>query len=123
MLKNYRVRSDVWMVSTDVWQQALRWKACPARAASTTRWGTPVAVATTIPNDNRPDVSDADSSNSSDLLDPGSHATGATAAASTSTSTSIASADAADAKRQGGGVMRGHPPVFAQSADPMDVED
>jgi hypothetical protein len=52
---------------------------------------TPAAVATTTPNDNRADVSDADSGSPSDWLDPSGHAIGV------ATSTSTTSEDAADA--------------------------
>jgi hypothetical protein len=94
MLKDCKVRSDVWMLSTDVWQHTPRWKACLAKVVSTTWWGT-LVVATTTPNDNRADVSHADSSSSSNWSDLGSHATDVAAA-----SASTASADVADAKRQ-----------------------
>jgi hypothetical protein len=71
-------------------------EACPTRVASPTGRGTPAVVASTAtPDDNRVDVSHADSRSLSNRADPGNHATGvATTLALT------ASADAADAKRQ-----------------------
>jgi hypothetical protein len=56
-----KISSDVWLYSADVRQQAQRREACSAGAASTTRWGTSAAVATTAPDDNRADVSNAGS--------------------------------------------------------------
>jgi hypothetical protein len=94
---------------------------CPARAANTPGRGTPAAVATTTPNDNRADVSDADLDSSSNWSDPDSYATGATTSASTSTST--ASADVVMPRDKRAEFMRGHHSVFAHSADPMDAED
>jgi hypothetical protein len=92
--KIYKISSDVWLSSTDVRQQEQRWKACPARAAGNARWGTPAAVASTTPNDNRADVSDADSGSPNDWSDSDSHAIGAATAAPIPTST--ASVDASD---------------------------
>jgi hypothetical protein len=102
-------------------EQVPRWKACPARAAGTTGRSTPAAIATTILNENRADVYDADSCSPSDWSDPGVHATGAAAASSTSTST--ASADASVAKRQMCGVHERSSPCVCDSTDPMDAED
>jgi hypothetical protein len=90
MLKDCKVRFDVWMLSTNVWQHAPRWKACPARAA-----GTSAVVATTTTNDNRADVSHAESGSSGNWSDRGSYATGAI-----TTSASTASANATNTKRQ-----------------------
>jgi hypothetical protein len=70
------------------------------------------------PNDNRSDVSHADSGSSSNWSDPGSHAASAAA-----TSASTTSADVEDAKRQACGVHERSSIVFAHSADTMDTED
>jgi hypothetical protein len=74
------------------------------------------------PDDNRADVSDADSASPSNWSDSGRHAASAAAAAAP-TSTSDASADASYAQDKRAEFMRGHPPVFAHFADPMDAED
>jgi hypothetical protein len=51
----------------------------PSKSNKHPKMKPPAAVATTTPNDNRADVSDADSGSPSDWLDPGSHAIGAAA--------------------------------------------
>ena len=91
-------------------------KGVPNQSSKHHRMGHPSSNCHHDPNDNGPDVSDADSSSSSHWSDSGSHATGAAAVASTSTAS-------ADAKRQAAEFMRGHPPVFTHFVDPMDAKD
>jgi hypothetical protein len=110
MLKDCRVRYNLCMLSTDVWQQAQRWKACSAAVADTPSWGTPAAVATTTPDDHQAYVSDADPGSPSDWPDSSSYAIGV--AAATPTSTSDASADATDAQGQADGVHKGSSPCL-----------
>jgi hypothetical protein len=111
-----KISSDVWLHSADVRKQVQRRKACSAGAGSTARWGAlATATATTTPDDHRADVLDADSGSSSHRSDSGRHS--AAAAATTSVS------DASDAQDKRAEFMRGHPPVFAHSSDPMDAED
>jgi hypothetical protein len=119
MLKDCKISYDVWIPSIDVSQQAPRQEAWPTRAACPAGWGTPAAVASIItPDDNRVDVSHADSSSSDNRTDPDNHV-----ASSTTTSASAESADAIDAERQACGVHERSSPCFAHSADLMDTED
>jgi hypothetical protein len=74
-------------------------KGVPNQSSKHHRMGHPSSNCHHDPNDNGPDVSDADSSSSSNWSDPGSHVAGAAAAAATSASTA-----SADAKRQACGV-------------------
>jgi hypothetical protein len=72
-------------------------------------------------DDHCADVPDANLDSPSNWPDFSSNEAGA--AAATPTSTSDTSSDATDAQGQAGGVHEGPSPVFAYSADPMDVED
>jgi hypothetical protein len=79
---------------------------------------TPTAAATTAPDDYRADVPNADSGGSSHWSDSDRYA----AAASSALAPTSAS-DASDDRDKRVEFMRGHPPVFAHSFDPMDAED
>jgi hypothetical protein len=109
------------MLSTDVWQQAQRWKACSAAAADTPSWGTPAAVATTTPDDHRADVSDADLGSPSDWTDSSSYAIGVAAATPPQSQMQAQMPQMPRDKRTG--FTRGHIPVYSHSIDPMDAED
>jgi hypothetical protein len=113
-----KISSDVWLHYADVRKEAQRRKACSAGAASSAGWGTPATTtATTAPDDHRADVSNADSGSSSHRSDSGRHSA---AAVATTTSASDASEMPRDKRAE---FMRGHPPTFAHSSDPMDAED
>jgi hypothetical protein len=73
------------------------------------------------PNDNRADVSDADSGSPSDWSDSSIHATGAATATPPQAQLQVQMPQMSRDKRAE--FMRGHPPMFAHSANPMDVED
>jgi hypothetical protein len=79
------------------------------------------AFATATPDDHWADVLDADPGSSGNWSDISSDAAGSVVA--TTTSASSASPDATSAQRQAGRIHEGPSPVFAHSADPMDVED
>jgi hypothetical protein len=49
MLKDCKINSDVWMPSTDVWQQAPNKKAWSAGVACPAGWGAPTIASHTTP--------------------------------------------------------------------------
>jgi hypothetical protein len=119
MLQACKISSDMWLHSADVRKQTQRRKVCSAGAGSPAGWGTPVtATATTAPDDHRADVPNADSGGSSHQSDFGRYSA---AAAVASAPTSAQMPQMPRDKRAE--FMRGHPPVFAHSSDPMDAED
>jgi hypothetical protein len=111
MLKDCRVRSDVCVHSTDVWEQAQRCKECSARIVGTPRrCSLSATIATATPDDSWADVHDANSGSPSNWSDLSSNAAGA--AAITPTSASSASSDALGAQRQAGRIHEGPSPCL-----------
>jgi hypothetical protein len=79
---------------------------------------TPEAASPATPDDSGADVLDANSGSAGYWADSGSHAVGSIA-----TPTPVTDADAQMPRDKRGEFMRGHPPTFGHSADPMDAED
>jgi hypothetical protein len=95
MLKDCKINTNVWMPSTDVWQQAPKRETCSAGASCPTGWGAPAVASPTTPDDSGANVIHADLGSTSYWPDSGSHA-----ASATTTSATTADANATNAKGQ-----------------------